>query len=149
VSHPTFIHRKEHVERQMMDLAKRIQAVFDFESGICEVTWRKRQDHRSLPQNAQFHALVADIAEHINSKGHSYTAGQMKKLLKYKFLGTESLTAWDGTVIPDQVKSTARLDTGEMRDLIDRVQDWALGIGVKIRNPADGEYMRRTRGMDE
>jgi hypothetical protein len=143
--YPTYIHSKEGVEEAMAVTAKRIASTFNFDQYICELIWRPKSTTRSLPQNALFHSMVAEITEFINSKGHSYTNEQMKELLKYKFLGTESIVAWDGTVIEGQIRKTSNLSTGEMSHFIDEVLDWALGIGVRPKNPADGEYMQLKR----
>jgi hypothetical protein len=75
------------------------------------------------------------------SKRVDTNAEQMKSLMKYKFLGTEDIVIRK-TVIKDQLRSTSKLDKGEMTHFMNQVYDWAVDHGVTLPMPADSEYMK-------
>lgn len=138
------VRKKENLKEAMDNLATRIGAFWNFEQFPVKITYEPALDRRSLSQNAQFHALCADIAAHFTQHGHNVTQDQIKELMKYKFLGTEDVVVGN-TVISGQVRKTADLHAGEMSDLITQVMDWAFDHGVPVRNPHDGEYMMRRK----
>jgi len=100
---------------------------------------------RSLSQNALFHLWCREMASHFAAKGADVTESKIKLLLKYKFLGTESIQI-NKTIIQDQVRETSGLDRGEMLFFMDQVQDWAMDHGVTLTCPADSEYMKLKGG---
>jgi hypothetical protein len=69
----------------------------------------------------------------------------IKMLMKNMFLGTEDITV-GSTVIPGQVRSTSKLDKGEMMHFLDNIYAWAVDHGVKLTNPNDSEWMRLKNG---
>jgi len=100
---------------------------------------------RSLSQNALFHLWCREMASHFAAKGADVTESKIKLLLKYKFLGTESIQI-NKTIIQDQVRETSGLNRGEMLFFMDQVQDWAMDHGVTLTCPADSEYMKLKGG---
>lgn len=100
---------------------------------------------RSLNQNALFHVWCREIAIHFSEQGAECTEESIKEILCYKFLGTEDKDVL-GFEIPAQVRKTSNLDTGEMKDLLDKILSWALDHGVRPSNPPDSEYARLSEG---
>lgn len=105
--------------------------------------WRVKRysPKRSLSQNALFHVWCREMADHFQSRGADITEKKMKELIKYKILGTEDRKI-NNTVIPNQVRETSGLDSGEMMYFMDSVSEWALDHGVRLSFPQDSEYMK-------
>jgi len=95
---------------------------------------------RSLAQNALFHLWVSEMTAHFKKTMPGLTKKKMKILVKYKFLGTEDLVVGK-TIIKGQVRETSSLDTGEMLEFMDKIQNWCLDLGVQLTCPADSEFM--------
>ena len=99
---------------------------------------------RSLSQNALFHLWCGELAGSFTgrSKGkEEYTKQDLKVLLKHKFLGYETKVIGK-TEIPPQLKSSSKLDKGEMFHLMSQIERWASEVGVILSNPADAEYTK-------
>lgn len=98
-----------------------------FEGDEIEVEIRKRRSRRSHDQNAYYWAVVIPLlASHTG-----YTHDEMHEALKAKFLGTEDMS--HGLL---RIGSTAKLNTLEFADLVDRVVLWAAeSLGVVIPLP--------------
>lgn len=114
------------------------------------VEWRAKAHvgRRSLSQNALFHIWCREMAEHFAAKGIDIDQERAKDLLKYRFLGTHDIIVGN-TTIPNQLKSTSKLDRGEMFDFMNQVQVWLLDHGVNVTCPDDSEYMQILGGEDE
>lgn len=99
---------------------------------------------RTFSQNALVHVWFSEMATHFARKVDIDAEG-MKMLMKNMFLGTEDITV-GSTVIPGQVRSTSKLDKGEMMHFLDNIYAWAVDHGVKLTNPNDSEWMRLKNG---
>ena len=137
------IANKDMIDEVFAQEAKRLKAFWDGREPM-EIVLRKAHSRRTLTQNAQLHAMFEDMAGYFSSRGTLVTADRMKDLMKYKFLGTEDVVVGN-TTIPGQLRSTAKLDVGEMSHFISEVMDWCFDHGVPVRNPHDGEYMQRRK----
>jgi hypothetical protein len=100
-----------------------------FEGDEVEVTVRKRRSRRSEQQNGYYWSVVIPLmAEHCG-----YTRDEMHEAIKAKFLGQEDQSR--GLL---RIGSTARLNTLEFADLVDRVILWAaheLGVIIPAPDP--------------
>ena len=114
------------------------------------VEWRVKPyvGRRSLSQNALFHIWCREMAAHFSERGMDIDEEKAKVLLKYRFLGTHDIIV-NNTVIPDQIRSTSKLDRGEMFDFMNQVQVWLLDCGVHVTCPHDSEYMQILGGEDD
>ncbi len=99
---------------------------------------------RTFSQNALVHVWFSEMATHFARKVDIDAEG-IKMLMKNMFLGTEDITV-GSTVIPGQVRSTSKLDKGEMMHFLDNIYAWAVDHGVKLTNPNDSEWMRLKNG---
>jgi|TARA_Y100000033_G_C2680959_1_gene79026 hypothetical protein len=100
---------------------------------------------RSQSQNALFHIWCREMSEHFKSQGMDLDQEQCKEVLKYKFLGCADIVV-NNTVIPQQLKKTSKLPTGEMYHFMEQVQSFLLDHGVKLTCPDDSEFMKLRRG---
>ena len=107
------------------------------------LTWEPKpySEKRSLSANALMHCWFREMAEHFSQKGNHLTEAQAKELMKYKFLGTEDKVIGQ-TVIPDQLRSTSNLTSGDMKQFLDQIQAWCADHGLNLSNPVDSEYSR-------
>jgi len=135
---------KQDVDSRLEHFKRWLEREWDWEN---PVQWKVSRfiPKRSLSQNALFHLWCREMATHFAAKGAEVTEEKIKILLKYKFLGTESIQI-NKTVIEDQVKETSGLDRGEMMFFMDQVQDWAMDHGVTLTCPAESEYMKLKGG---
>jgi len=138
MGHYWLIKRKEEIPRIISNLQS-WAGEWDFSHALC-LTPKKYTNPRSLSQNALVHVWFDTMATHFSKKVDT-NAEQMKSLMKYKFLGTEDLVVGK-TVIKDQLRSTSKLDKGEMTHFMNQVYDWAVDHGVTLPMPADSEYMK-------
>jgi len=135
---------KEQLAERIAFFKKFLDEEWDWEQAV---QWKVSRfiPKRSLSQNALFHLWCREMANHFAAKGADVTESKIKLLLKYKFLGTESIQI-NKTIIQDQVRETSGLDRGEMLFFMDQVQDWAMDHGVTLTCPNDSEYMKLKGG---
>lgn len=99
---------------------------------------------RSLSQNALMHIWFSEMANHFSPKIDVDEEG-IKYLMKNMFLGTEDIKVGN-TTIPNQVRSTSKLDKGEMMEFLNNIYAWAIDHGVKLSNPQNSEWMKNKNG---
>lgn len=93
---------------------------------------------RSLSQNALYWKWLTEIAQQTKSKGYGvYDSEDMHVYFKDKFCVDKSLTIGKTTM---QVKSTKRLDKGEMTFYMNQIHQWAINAGFRLSMPEDSEY---------
>ena len=129
------------------------QAIANFKSYIINdwdfkkpLTWQPKEykSVRSISQNALFHMWVREITEHFISRGGNVewtTEENVKLYIKQQFLGFEDIR-FNKTVIPQQLKSTRKLDRGEMYHFMDQVYYWSVELGCHLTLPKESEYMK-------
>jgi len=100
-----------------------------FEGDEIEIEIRKRRSRRSTDQNSYWWSVIVPaIAEYTG-----YTRDEAHEALKAKFLGTEDMS--HGLL---RIGSTAKLNTQEFADLVDKVILWAaeeLGVVIPLPDP--------------
>jgi len=108
------------------------------------VSWQVKEykPRRSLSQNDLFHVWCRDMTRYFKkNNGFIGDEEEMKMILKYKFLGTVDIDIGN-TTIPAQVRSTKKLDRGEMLYFMQQVEAWAIDHGVKLTKPQRSEYVK-------
>jgi len=90
-----------------------------------------KRDKRTLSQNSTYWLWITAIQQE---------TGNDKNLLheyfKQKFLGTENITVFDNNL--NVTVSTTRLDTKQMTDYLNRIQEFAnTELGILLPNPDD------------
>jgi hypothetical protein len=130
MANPVFIGVVTEDGKLLLDFRRQFDAYLKrFAGDEVEVEVRKRRSKRSTQQNAYWWGVVIPhIASHCG-----YTPDETHEALKVKFLGQEDLSR--GLV---RVGSTAKLNTTEFADLVDRVVLWAAeDLGVIIPLPEE------------
>jgi hypothetical protein len=112
---------------------------------------------RSLSANKLYWSWLKLICDYFNKKGYQIVtstedANELVKvnldkdflhiLLKDKFLGYINGFMFGKTNIDRQLKSTSKLSKAEFCFYMQKIERWALGLGIVLPNPGDGEYMK-------
>lgn len=95
---------------------------------------------RSLSQNNLYWKWLTEIAHQTKDKGYGdYDSEDMHEYYKDRFCPDKSLTIGKTTI---QVKSTKKLDKGEMTFYMNQIHQWAVNAGFRLSMPEDSEYMK-------
>ncbi|NHB94463.1 YbcN family protein [Photorhabdus cinerea] len=112
--------------------------------------WKNK---RSLSQNATAHLWFGEISRYLCANGAKYSLEEVKEMLKHTFLGYEVIEIMDVTTqLTERVrtlKRTSKLDTGDMFQFMERVEQWAVSIGCFVTIPANSEYMKLKQEQDK
>jgi len=138
------IQNKNQVEERIEFFKKWLISEWNWDNAV-QFEPKRYVDKRSLSQNALFHLWCKEMAESFSKRGGDVDREQMKELLKYKFLGTEDRVIGK-TTIPNQLRSTSKLDKGEMFHFMEKIQAWGFDHGVNLTCPADSEFMKLKGG---
>lgn len=96
--------------------------------------------NRSLSQNNLYWKWLTEIAQQTKDKGYGYYDSEdMHEYYKDRFCPDKSLTIGKTTI---QVKSTKKLDKGEMTFYMNQIHQWAVNAGFRLSMPEDSEYMK-------
>ena len=95
---------------------------------------------RSLSQNALMWKWLTEIAQQTKDKGYGdYDSEDMHIYFKDKFCVDKPLTIGKTTI---QVKSTKKMEKGEMTFYMNQIHQWAVNAGFRLSMPEDSEYMK-------
>ena len=101
---------------------------------------------RSLSQNALMWKWLTEIAQQTKDKGYGdYDSEVMHIYFKDKFCVDKPLTIGKTTI---QVKSTKKLDKGEMTFYMNQIHQWAVNAGFRLSMPEDSEYMKALQSQN-
>lgn len=98
------------------------------------------ESKRTLSANNLYWQWLTVMATHFSQKAGPFSRDDMHELLKHKFLGYQDEKTLGKTVIPRQLKSTAKLTKGEMSHYMEQVDAWAADNGCLLPRPEDNEY---------
>lgn len=102
---------------------------------------------RSLSQNALMWMWLTEIAQQTKQKGYGdYSSEDMHEYFKAKFCVDKSLTIGKTTI---QVKSTKKLDKGEMTFYMNQIHQWAVNAGFRLSMPEDSEYYQAMQQQNQ
>ena len=101
---------------------------------------------RSLSQNALLWMWLTEIAQQTKDKGYGdYDSEDMHIYFKDKFCVDKPLTIGKTTI---QVKSTKKLDKGEMTFYMNQIHQWSVNAGFRLSMPEDSEYMKALQSQN-
>lgn len=102
---------------------------------------------RSLSQNALMWMWLTEIARQTKQKGYGdYSSEDMHEYFKNKFCVDKSLTIGKTTI---KVKSTKKLDKGEMTFYMNQIHQWSINAGFRLSMPEDSEYYQAMQQQNE
>ena len=107
---------------------------------VLEVEVRDHKTNRSLSQNRLYWRWAREIADHIESTmGEIHSDEAIHALLKQTFLPMRCATI-RGEAVRER-KSTAKLNTKEMAEYMEKVDQWASrDLGLVLSHPEDLYY---------
>lgn len=122
-----------------------------------EVVYRSLSDsdrkRRSLSANALYWVWMDTLAGTFNQREikrqktepsytmQAYDKEDMHNLCRHLLLGYETIQIRN-TVIEGQLRSTAKLNKGEFCNYMEKINAWAVEIGIYLPYPQDSEYAR-------
>ena len=119
---------------------------FDSESSPVKVII-KPCSNRSLKQNSTYWLWLGELSHQIKLKTReSYSTDDLHEWFKNKFCPDKVITLGKQSL---SVKSTRKLDTGEMHFYMNQLFEWAVNAGFKLTVPIESEYrqiMERQNG---
>lgn len=105
------------------------------------------REKRSLPQNSLMWKWNTEIAEQLTATGVSqFNDEEVHEWLKDEFCPAKPVTMLGKT---HYVKSTKRLDIGEMHKYLTDIDMWAHQKGLKLTIPDSCEYRELQRKQNE
>lgn len=110
---------------------------FDKESTPMLVTI-KPCSNRSLKQNRTYWLWLGELSHQIKLKSReSYSTDDLHEWFKNKFCPDKTVTLGGKSIY---VKSTAKLEPGEMHFYMNQLFEWSTNAGFKLTVPIDSEY---------
>ena len=108
-----------------------------------------KDEKRSAAQNNLLHALLSQIAAHVEWAGRKRDAETWKRLLTAAWMrangeSVEILPAIDGHGIDVVFRHTSKLTKAECADLITYIESWAVQQSVPLTDPALLAYTGET-----
>lgn len=133
----------DEVDKRLAYLGVYLKDEWDFSRPVAIYLkpWSKT---RSLNANALMHVWFREMAEYFTAKGVEISEEDAKLLMKNLFLGKEDIVIGK-TIIEGQLRRTANLDGGEVKQFMDQVLAWAADKGVSLSQPEDSEYAQWSR----
>ena len=150
------VKNKDELVERLQNFGRWAKENWDWEKPMC---WKAQEFKplRSYSQNNLFHVWCREMAEFFRERGvmvtvtdddgdhrEPMTEQDAKDILKLRFLGTYEMSVGK-TVIPNKVKSTSKLNTGEMFHFMEQVHAWLIDNGVPISDPEDSEFRKLQR----
>lgn len=127
------------LEERLPFVMKEINS-WDFKQGLT-IKIEAYENPRTLSQNALFHVWCRAMSKHFIGKIPTATPDNMKLMMKKRFIGIEDIQIGKET-IEGQVKSSSKLDKGEMVHFLDNVYHWARENKCLLEVPKDSEYQK-------
>lgn len=110
---------------------------FDSESSPVKVII-KPCSNRSLNQNSTYWMWLGELSHQIKLKTReSYSTDDLHEWFKNKFCPDKAITLGKQSL---NVKSTRKLDTGEMHFYMNQLFEWSVNAGFKLTVPIESEY---------
>lgn len=98
----------------------------------------KSCSNRSLNQNRTYWMWLGELSHQIKLKTRdSYSTDDLHEYMKERFCPNKDLTLGNKTI---SIKSTRRLDTGEMHFYMNQVHEWSVNAGFSLTIPIESEY---------
>lgn len=112
---------------------------FDSETKPVKVSI-KPCSNRSLNQNSTYWMWLGELSHQIKLKtGEGYSTDDLHEWFKNKFCQNKTISLGKQSL---SVKSTRKLDTGEMYFYMNQLFEWSVNAGFKLTVPIESEYRK-------
>jgi len=139
------IENKQRIDEVFANLKQHILDTWDWAKPLA-LQVKPYEGKRSLDQNALFHVWIREMVAHFKPARPELDEEEMKSIVKYRFLGTESIKAGK-IMIENQLRHTSKLKRGEMYHFMEQVNQWCLDLGLSLTVPDDSEFMQIRRSQ--
>ena len=113
---------------------------WDFEQHPCMIELKPFRYKRSLDQNSLYWMWLGEMATHFTQGTRVFTTDDMHDLMRHRFLGYTDERKVGNTVIPSQLKTTTKLNVGDMHRYLEQIDAWACERGVLLTYPDHSAY---------
>jgi len=108
-----------------------------YEGKQIEVKVSRKHSHRSLQQNAYFHAILPFIREALKDTGNIMTVEDIKIMLKSMFLKQDIVDS-EGTVMGQRIRGTHELNKVEFGEFMSDCNHWCIEyLSCEIPKPGE------------
>lgn len=133
------VRTRDEVARRLEYLGE-LLSEWDFTHPV-SIKYGRYTNPRTLSQNRLFHMWMSEASKQLTARGKKgCTPENLKLLTKTHLLGHEDIQVGSKTITV--LRSTRRLDKGEMQFFMEQCEEWLLHQGIKLTIPADSEYMK-------
>ena len=139
------IENKQRIDEVFANLKQHILETWDWAKPLA-LQVKPYEGKRSLDQNALLHVWIREMVAHFKPARPELDEEEMKSIVKYRFLGTESIKAGK-IMIENQLRHTSKLKRGEMYEFMEQVNQWCLDLGLNLTVPDDSEFMQIRRSQ--
>lgn len=125
-------------EKDIDAFSERLKEIFQDEP--LKISWKNYKVTRSLSANRLYWMWMDTLAARFSEKGNAnYDREDIHAICRHKFLGYEDVVI-GRTEIKGQLRSTISMDKAEFFDYMQKVDDWAISLGIELVRPEKGEY---------
>lgn len=108
------------------------------EGKVVSVEVKEWKDTRSLSQNALYWKWLGEMSQQILERTEeSHDTDTLHEYFKLKFCPQKEVTLGKATIA---IRSTKRLDKGEMNHYMAQIEQWAVNARFKLTVPIESEY---------
>jgi len=105
----------------MIEIIKNLDLTKPWRLTLSEYKW-----NRSVDQNSRYWKLLRTLSDFMG-----YDVDELDTLMKYKFLSEETTIGKENVL---KIKSTSQLNTKEMAQYQDNIQNWAMDFGFTFKD---------------
>ncbi len=105
----------------MIEIIKNLDLTKPWRLTLSEYKW-----NRSVDQNSRYWKLLRTLSDFMG-----YDVDELDTLMKYKFLSEETTIGKENVL---KIKSTSQLNTKEMAQYQDNIQNWAMDFGFIFKD---------------
>ena len=105
----------------MIEIIKNLDLTKPWRLTLSEYKW-----NRSVDQNSRYWKLLRTLSDFMG-----YDVDELDTLMKYKFLSEETTIGEENVL---KIKSTSQLNTKEMAQYQDNIQNWAMDFGFIFKD---------------
>lgn len=124
-----------------------IKAITDALLAFGEINIRITKASRTLDQNALYWKWMECMSRYFTERGRPLDKDEAHDLMRHLFLGYQTKTI--GHTEITNLRSTTKLDKGEMSHYMTLIDAWAVDRGCYLPKPEDSEYMELMRQTQE
>ncbi|QDP50491.1 MAG: putative NinB protein [Prokaryotic dsDNA virus sp.] len=111
-----------------------------------QVTAKPWKKERSLSQNALYWVWLTEIAEQVNVNDQYHDKEVWHHYFKRYWCPEKIIPMPVGE--DEIIKSTTKLDTGEMHHYLSKIEQWCMEKMIKLTIPENSEYARLTKQQE-